>query len=74
MLDRLGMSFKTRFWLTSIVVVFIILVGRGYTTGTFDNFLWRVHLNYTDCAMNGFGAVFCGNDLKQYEQRVNSVR
>ena len=46
----------------------LVLLVFAWTQGTFDNFLWRVHLNYNDCAQNGFGAVFCGDSLKKYEK------
>jgi hypothetical protein len=56
--------------LTSVV----LLLAFAWTRGTFDNFLWRVHLNYTDCAQNGFGATFCGDQLREYKERFGIDR
>jgi len=53
-----------------IIVAIVLLIGFAWTRGTFDNFLWRVHLNYNDCAQNGFGAVFCGDALKNYQKEI----
>ena len=61
-----GVDFRRkRTWLVIAVIVFVSV----WPTGTFDNFLWRVHLNYNECATNGFGATFCGDALKEYEKR-----
>jgi hypothetical protein len=57
--------------LIAIAVVAVVIVA--WTHGTFDNFLWRVHLNYTTCGMNGFGATFCGKDYDQYNQRLQQA-
>ena len=56
-----------------VITALMLLVGAGWTHGTFDNFLWKVGLNYQDCAVNGFGAVFCGDALKEYQQRIDSI-
>jgi hypothetical protein len=53
-----------------LLIVLFLLAGYGYTHGVFDNFLWRVGLNYQPCATNGFGATFCGKDLDDYKQRI----
>jgi len=55
-----------------IVAIFCVLLF-AWTRGTFDNFLWRVHLNYTTCGTNGFGATFCGKDLERYQQRLQNA-
>ena len=55
-----------------IVAVFAVLFF-AWTQNTFDNFLWHVHLNHSDCAQNAFGATFCGDSLKQYEQQFPSA-
>jgi len=55
-----------------VVMLAVIGLGRAWSVGTFDNFLWRVGLNATPCATNGFGATFCGDDLKAYNKRINS--
>jgi hypothetical protein len=53
-----------------IVAAFVLLAVFAYTQGTFDNFLWKVGLNYNECATNGFGATFCGDSLKEYKVRI----
>jgi hypothetical protein len=53
-----------------VIVAVILLILFAWTRGTFDNFLWKVGLNYNECATNGFGATFCGNDLKEYKARI----
>lgn len=53
-----------------IVLVLISLVFTGWTQGTFDHALVNVGLNYNDCARNGFGATFCGDELTEYKQRI----
>jgi hypothetical protein len=56
-----------------LILLAVLIIGFAWTRGTFDNFLWRVHLNYTSCGTNAFGATFCGDDLKNYQQRINAV-
>jgi hypothetical protein len=53
-----------------IITAVILLVLFAWTRGTFDNFLWKVGLNYNECATNGFGATFCGDALKEYKVRI----
>jgi hypothetical protein len=55
-----------------IIIAIFVVVFFAWTRGTFDNFLWRVHLNYTDCGQNAFGATFCGDQLKQYNKRFGT--
>lgn len=47
-----------------------VLVWRQ---GTFDRTLWRLHLNYKECARDSGGTVVCGADLEEYERRIASV-
>lgn len=47
-----------------------VIVGLLYVLGTFDRALYPVGLNYKACGQNGFGAVFCGDDLEQYKARI----
>lgn len=57
-------------------VVIMIVVGVlffAWTQNTFDNFLWRVHLNHSTCIQNGFGATFCGDAATEYEQRLQDA-
>jgi hypothetical protein len=58
---------------TLVIVAIVAVVLFAWTRGTFDNFLWRVHLNYTTCGTNGFGATFCGKDLDRYQQRLQKA-
>jgi hypothetical protein len=55
---------------TVVAAAIAVIVAVAWTHGTFDNFLWRVHLNYTTCGQNAFGATFCGDQLKQYQERL----
>ena len=57
-----------------VIALAIVIACFAYTQGTFDNFLWRVGLNYTECGTNGFGATFCGDALEEYQQRINAIR
>ena len=45
-----------------VIVIAILLVLGAWTQGTFDHLLVNVGLQYNDCARNGFGATFCGDD------------
>lgn len=53
-----------------------VIVGLGvavailYFTGSLDKMLAPVGLNFRDCATNGFGATFCGDDLEEYQREV----
>jgi len=54
-------------------LVLVLLIG-GYVSGTFDHVLYNVGLNYKECARNGFGATFCGDELDQYRERVQGLQ
>jgi hypothetical protein len=56
-----------------IVAVFLAFAFL-WTQGMFDLVLCKVHLNYQECGTNGFGATFCGDDLKQYNARIDNSR
>jgi hypothetical protein len=56
---------------TLLIAAVALLLAFGWTQNTFDNFLWRVHLNHSDCIQNGFGAVFCGDAAKRYEKQFS---
>ena len=56
---------------TLLIALVVGLLYLGWTTNTFDNFLWRVGLNHSECVQNGFGAVFCGDAAKRYQQRID---
>ena len=55
-----------------IALVAIVIVGL-YFSGRLDHPLYNLGLNYNACARNGFGAVFCGSELTQYEQRIRTL-
>jgi hypothetical protein len=52
--------------------VVVILVGL-YLSGRLDPLLYKVGLNFHKCGQNGFGAVFCGSALTQYENRIRGA-
>jgi hypothetical protein len=56
-----------------ILVSVVLLLWFAWTRDTFDNFLWRVHLNHSTCIQNGFGAVFCGDAAKNYNKRLRDA-
>ena len=62
-----------RYLVIVLVGTFMILCAFLWTRGTFDQALWKVHLNYNTCAENGMGAVMCGEDLDRYKQRLQDA-
>jgi hypothetical protein len=54
-----------------IVVVIMVIAWRA---GTFDHVLYNVGLNAKECARNGFGAVFCGSELDEYREHIESAK
>ncbi len=50
------------------VVVAVLLVL--YFTGRLDHVLYPVGLNLNECAKNGYGSVYCGDELTQYRNSV----
>ena len=48
-----------------MAIVGVILL---WSTGMFDQGLYKFGLNAHECAQNGFGAVFCGDELQEYQQ------
>ena len=56
-------------WRTLIVVV-LLLVIAAWRAGSFDHVLYNVGLNAKECARNGFGAVFCGQELTEYREQI----
>lgn len=55
---------------TGAALVVTVVVGWLYLHGTFDRALYSAGLNWNECASNGFGATFCGDDLDRYRERV----
>jgi hypothetical protein len=53
---------------TLLIAAVAVVLAFAWTQNTFDNFLWRVHLNHSTCIQNGFGAVFCGDAAERLEQ------
>lgn len=49
-----------------IVAVLLIL----YFTGRLDHALYPVGLNLNECAKNGYGSVYCGDELTEYREKV----
>ena len=62
---------KRRSTKSLVVIVIVLIIVGAWTQGTFDNFLWKVGLNYNECATNGFGATFCGDALDEYKTRMD---
>lgn len=60
------MSDNARNWLIAIAIVLIVL----WVSGSFDKALAPLGLNWGECATNGFGATFCGEELERYEENV----
>jgi len=60
------MSARNRGVIGAVVAVLLLLYFRG----TFDTALYPLGLNFQTCGKNGFGAVFCGDDLEAYEKEV----
>jgi Protein of unknown function (DUF2510) len=50
----------------AVVAVFLIL----YFTGRLDHALYPVGLNLNECAKNGYGSVYCGDELTEYRNNV----
>lgn len=56
-----------------VAVSLILLLGYLWSQGTFDHALLPVGLNAKPCARNGFGAVFCGQELTEYNKRLKNA-
>jgi hypothetical protein len=48
------------------IAVLLIL----YFTGRLDHALYPLGLNLNECAKNGYGSVYCGDELTEYRNRV----
>ncbi len=53
-----------------IAMLGVILVAL-YVHGSFDRPLSNVGLNWHECARNGLGATFCGEELTEYRERIH---
>jgi len=56
--------------LRSIGAAVLVILGILYFTGHLDHLLYPVGLNYNECGKNGFGSVYCGEELTEYEERI----
>jgi hypothetical protein len=63
---------RKRPWYRSRLLVgaIVVVVFGLWRAGTFDHALYSAGLNAHDCGRNGFGAVFCGDELTQYNDQV----
>jgi Skp family chaperone for outer membrane proteins len=57
-----------------VIVLAAILIIALWARGTFDHALVNIGLNAHRCARNGFGATFCGQELTEYDERVERVK
>jgi hypothetical protein len=66
-------STKTRRGVVVALLLTLIALMLLWSTGRMDPFLSNVGLNKNDCIQNAFGATFCGDEAKAYEENVQSV-
>jgi hypothetical protein len=59
---------------TILACVAVVLLAGFYIHGSFDRVLYPVGLNAHECARNGLGATFCGEELEQYRAKVEGVK
>lgn len=57
----------------ALVLIAALLVVAFYFTGRADPLLYKVGLNYGTCGQNAFGAVFCGDQLTQYQDHLKAL-
>ncbi len=58
----------------TVAIVAGVIVVLLYLSGRLDRELYKVGLNYHQCGQNGFGAVFCGDDLTAYNDHLQAVQ
>jgi hypothetical protein len=56
-----------------LAVLAAIGIGALYLGGTFDRPLSSIGLNHNECARNGLGVTFCGEELTEYRTKVRAV-
>ena len=61
-------NFRKRLTVGGLLVVLAVMAL--WFTGSLDGPLSSVGLNKNDCAKNGFGATFCGDDLTTYQRNL----
>lgn len=57
-----------------VVGLVLIVLFLAWHAGTFDHVLYNVGLNAKPCGRNGFGAVFCGEELTEYNERFENAK
>lgn len=57
-------------WKRAIIGAIVGVVAVTYASGGCDAALAPVGLNLHECARNGLGTWYCGNDLKAYRRNV----
>jgi hypothetical protein len=72
--EREARSAKTRQWILAGLLILVLALFGLWETGRMDTTLAGIGLNKNDCIKNGFGATFCGNDAKKYEQNLQSIQ
>ena len=72
--DGLSRKWHQHLGVRLVVVVLIITLFAGWRAGTFDQVLYKVGLNAKECARNGLGATFCGQELTEYRERITKAK
>ena len=67
------MTLKRRDKIALQIAALVLLLVFQWSHGTFDRALYSLGLNAKDCGQNGHGAVFCGDQLKQYHQNLHDA-
>jgi hypothetical protein len=57
-----------------MILVGVLLLVGVWSTGMFDHSLASAGLNARECGRNGFGVTFCGDELKQYNQKIEDAK
>lgn len=57
-------------WIALIIAVVLGL----WSTDRLDPMLVNVGLNHSDCYRNGFGATFCGDAAKRYQENIAQLQ
>lgn len=65
-----GMTTKSKYVILATVAAFFAI----YLSGSLDRPLSSVGLNYHECGTNAFGATFCGDQLDEYNQKLEAVK
>ena len=56
-----------------IIGAVIVAAAALYFSGRMDPAMSHVGLNWTECVQNGYGATFCGDNAKAYQQQVRQT-